>query len=84
MSGKKNTILIFSNNPIHKRANQVPFSLSKQGELFKHIFFLTLSRKVVPPSILGMIHHPNRGLYIMHLVSAGMEVLKVRRKTEKF
>lgn len=39
MSGKKNTILIFSNNPVHKRANQVPFSLSNQGELFKHIFF---------------------------------------------
>ena len=53
-------------------------------ESFSSISFLTLSRKVVPPSILGMTHYPHRGLYSMYLVSAGTEVLKVRRKTEKF
>ena len=40
MSGKKNTILIFSNIPVHKGANQVPFLLlSNHGELFEDIFF---------------------------------------------
>ena len=82
MSGKKNTILIFSNNPVHKRDKSHFHCPIKES--FSSISLLTLSRKVVPPSILGMIHYPNRGLYIMHLVSAGMEVLKVRRKTEKF
>lgn len=40
MSRKKNTVLIFSNIPVHKGANRVPFSLlSNHGELFKDIFF---------------------------------------------
>lgn len=40
MSRKKNTVLIFSNIPVHKGANRVPFSLlSNHEELFKDIFF---------------------------------------------
>lgn len=31
-----------------------------------------------------MTHYPNRGLYLVCLVSADTEVLKVRRKTERF
>lgn len=39
LSGEKNTILIFSDTPVHKGANQVPLSLlSSSGELFKDIF----------------------------------------------
>lgn len=52
-------------------------------ESFSSISFLTLSRKVVPPSILGMIHYPNRGLYVMHLVSAGTEILKSQKENWK-
>lgn len=40
MSRKKNTVLIFGDIPVHKGANQVPFSLpSNHGELFEDIFF---------------------------------------------
>lgn len=71
MSRKKNTILIFNNIPVHKGANQVPFSLLfNHEELFKDVFFI-LSRKAVPPSILEMIHYPHRGRYLAHVVSAG-------------
>lgn len=85
MSRKKKTVLIVSNIPVHKGANQVPLSpLSNHGELFQDSFFSLFSRKAVPPSILEIIHYPKRDLYLLHLVSAGTEVLKVRRKAEGF
>lgn len=71
MSRKKNTLLIFSNIPVHNGANQVPFSCYPITESSSRMSFFILSRKAVPPSILEMIHYPHRGLYLAPLVSAG-------------
>lgn len=73
MCRKKNTILTFNNIPVRKGGNQVPFSLlSNHGELFKGaFFFLSSAGKLCLPQF-GNDPYPHRGLYLAHLVSAGM------------
>lgn len=73
MFRKENISLIFRNFPIQKRISQVPFLLLPNHGVHFIGMTLILHRTVImPPSILKMIHYPNRSLFLAQLVSAGM------------